>query len=142
MSPRCLSDFAGRWTLRREIEDRQLDRTGHATGEAVLHETQAGLVYDERVRLAFPDQPPLEGTRRYLWRADGDGVAVVFEDGRAFHRFSLNTAQAEAAHWCDPDQYDVSYSFADWPVWRSVWRVRGPRKDYRMCTQYTPAPSD
>jgi hypothetical protein len=97
------------------------------------------LVYDEQIRLMFPDQPPMEGRRQYLWHAAPAGVSVCFDDGRAFHDIALDGTAAQAAHWCDPDQYDVRYDFADWPRWRSVWDVRGPRKDYAMTTDYWPS---
>ncbi len=80
-----------------------------------------------------------QATRVYLWRADGDGIAVLFEDGRAFHRFTPQGA-ADSAHWCDPDDYRVSYDFSRWsvnrPIWTAEWRVTGPRKDYVMLSTY------
>jgi hypothetical protein len=69
--------------------------------------------------------------RRYLWSAD---LSVWFEDGRFFH--NVPPHGGPTAHWCDPDQYDGQYDFADWPAFRVTWRVRGPRKDYRMETLY------
>ena len=38
--------------------------------------------------LALGDGPPLAAHRDYLWRADGAGIAVLFPDGRPFHRFA------------------------------------------------------
>jgi hypothetical protein len=76
----------------------------------------------------------MEAERVYLWRASGAGIEVLFDDGRPFHRIDDS---AEAAHWCDPDQYDVTYEFGRWPKWSSRWRVLGPRKDYVMVSNYS-----
>ena len=42
----------------------------------------------------------------------------------------------DAWHDCLPDFYEVSYNFTHWPEWRSIWRVRGPKKDYTMISDY------
>ena len=82
---------------------------------------------------------PLRATRRYLWAAGRRrGLEVRFEDGRPFHTVPLGVARPEAAHDCAPDVYRVAYDFADWPRWRAVWRVTGPRKDYVMTSDYAP----
>ena len=73
--------------------------------------------------------------RRYLW---GPDLTVCFEDGRFFHQVPPEGGQA--AHWCDPDQYEVSYDFRAWPDWQTRWRVVGPRKDYAMVSWYRKVP--
>ncbi len=138
MRPRHLRDFAGAWSLSRDIHDRRAGQTAQGEGQAVLTPDAEGLVYDETIRLHLPGQAPLEGRQRYLWRSVADGIAVLFGDGRAFHAIALGDAGPEAAHWCDPDQYDVVYDFDNWPSWSSLWRVSGPRKDYVMRTLYRP----
>lgn len=136
--PRDLRDFAGRWRLSRRIEDRLTGVEGRMEGEARLRAVAGGLEYDEAGLLRYGAGPALQATRRYLWRAGEAGrIAVLFEDGRAFHDFAL-AESATAAHFCAPDDYAVSYAFAGWPRWRAVWRVRGPRKDYLSTTDYTP----
>jgi hypothetical protein len=42
-----------------------------------------------------------------------------------------------AAHECAPDQYRVGYDFRAWPRWMANWRVRGPRKHYRIVSTFT-----
>ncbi|SNR27173.1 DUF6314 family protein [Puniceibacterium sediminis] len=138
MKPADLHDFVGHWSLRRDIDDRRAGQAAIATGQAVLSPGPQGLVYDEEIILQLPGQKPLEGRRRYLWRAVTDGIAVCFDDGRSFHTIALGTAAPDDAHWCDPDHYEVTYDFAGWPCWRSVWTVSGPRKSYRMETAYAP----
>ncbi len=138
MTPKNLHDFAGRWRLGRLIDDSRAGHSAHATGQAVLTPDAAGLVYDEEILLHLPGQAPIEGRRRYLWRTAPGGIAVLFADGRDFHTFTLDGARPVAAHWCDPDRYDVSYDLGDWPRWSTRWEVRGPHKDYVMQTTYMP----
>lgn len=146
---RQLSDFEGVWQITRKII--HADGTvARFNGTGTFVRVQSGLVYDESGALQFEMPrtdvpgtaelgPKITGTRRYFWDTPDDGlgaghVPVRFADGRAFHLVPLGGG--DAAHWCDPDQYDVSYDFTQWPVWAAVWQVRGPRKDYVMTSQY------
>lgn len=127
-----IADFAGLWHIRRDIDDRVAGRQGTFRGTATLRPQGAGLwVWHETGWLRFDEGQPLRAERRYLWREDGERIAVLFGDGRPFHDF-VPGAAGQAAHWCDPDDYRVQYDFAGWPDWQAVWTVRGPRKDYRM----------
>ena len=58
--------------------------------------------------------------RRYLW---DEKLNIYFEDGRFLYQ--VHALGEVAAHWCDPDRYDASYDFTDWPKWSCTWRVRG-----------------
>lgn len=133
------ADFLGDWALSRRIEDARAGAGGRFEGAAVFTEAGPGLLrYEERGGLRMGTGPVLTAERRYLWRFEGARVAVLFEDGRAFHGFDP-AGRPEASHWCDPDAYAVRYDFADWPRWRAVWRVTGPRKDYVMDSAYARA---
>ena len=134
MSP-GLADFAGLWQINRKIDDKTGLGAGTLIGEARFLRDGAGYRYAETGTLCFARQPPMEARQSYLWREDGQGIAVLFPDGRPFHSF-VPDDQPIAAHWCDPDQYDVAYAFSAWPDWQSTWRVKGPRKDYEMITFY------
>lgn len=130
-----LQDFLGEWRLMRRITPAE---GGEARFEGWARFTPAaeGLHYREEGELALPGLAPMRAERDYLWRAGAGGrIEVFFGDGRPFHGF--DPAAPEAAHWCDPDDYRVSYDFAAWPDWRAEWRVKGPRKDYRMVSTYT-----
>ncbi|MFW2542610.1 DUF6314 family protein [Primorskyibacter sp. 2E107] len=129
-------DFEGAWTYAREIDDATGLGAGAGQGTARFIRQDGALRYDEEGQIAFATTPPMKGSRRYLWRETPAGAAVFFEDGRAFHDVDLRQGSPAAAHWCDPDQYDVTYDFSDWPRWSSLWRVKGPRKDYTMRTTY------
>lgn len=137
-APTKIQDFQGHWTLRREIVDRLAARRGWLEGEAVFAPDAEGLKYTERGLLRFDGQGAMTAERCYLWRGVPGGVAVQFGDGAAFHAFALGDGGAAAAHWCDPDQYEVVYDFQDWPRWRNTWDVRGPHKDYCMVSVYEP----
>lgn len=127
-----LWDFEGDWQVSRRIEDALSGQVGRFEGTALFERDGVGLRYSERGVLTLGGAS-MEAERVYLWRVGPAGIEVFFDDGRAFHRIDES---AEAAHWCDPDQYDVTYEFSGWPVWSSRWRVVGPRKDYVMVSDY------
>lgn len=132
-----MDDFVGRWTLERRIDDHRAGVAGRFVGVADLTPEGVGLTYAERGHLVLGAGAPLTAERRYRWAAaEGGCIAVAFADGRAFHRFDPAAGTVDAAHWCDPDDYHVSYDFTAWPLWRAVWKVRGPRKDYQMESFY------
>ncbi len=137
---RQLVDFEGRWHLTRRIEDARAGSTGSFEGIASFTPDDDGLIYEEVGELRLPQGPngrsSFQATRRYLWRAEEDGLLVLFDDGRDFHRIGLVGDAATGFHHCPPDDYEVSYNFARWPDWRAIWRVSGPRKDYMMITDY------
>jgi hypothetical protein len=127
---RSLSDFAGTWQLTREISQVGAP-TATFSGQAVWSSDGEGLSYVERGTLSIQGQTPMTAERRYRWDAD---LNIYFDDGRFFHQVPVHGG--EAGHWCDPDQYDVVYDFADWPVWTCRWQVKGPRKDYVLISKY------
>ncbi len=134
-----VESFAGRWRLKRTIEDVRGGRTGRLTGEARFEPAPGGLAYHEAGTLAFEGGPPMHAERRYLWRNGGAGtIEVLFEDGRFFHRFDGEDLAPGSSHPCDPDAYRVRYDFRAWPRWQAEWRVTGPRKDYAMVSSYSP----
>ncbi len=130
-----LDDFQGAWRIARVIEDARAGTTGHFTGIARFTPDGAGLALVETGTLHLAGQAPIAASRRYLWRACPDGIAVHFEDGRFFHDIAPGTAPT-ARHDCPPDLYHVAYDFAAWPEWRATWVVHGPRKDYVLRSRY------
>jgi len=127
-----LWDFEGEWRISRRIEDALSGQVGQFAGVALFERDVLGLRYSENGVLEIGGAS-MEAERVYLWRARGDGIDVLFEGGRPFHRID---GSSEAAHWCDPDQYDVTYGFDCWPAWSARWHVLGPRKDYTMISDY------
>jgi len=136
--PQSLADFEGQWQITREIDDRHAGQSLMAEGQAMFTADKAGLIYQEELVISVKGQPPMKGTRGYLWRAQEDGkVAIHFEDGRYFHRLNLGQGNSADHHACDPDSYSAQYDFCGWPVWSVSWRVVGPRKDYIMKSRYS-----
>ncbi|MEM9393213.1 MAG: DUF6314 family protein [Pseudomonadota bacterium] len=131
--PGGLDDFEGRWRIQRRIEDR-LGPDARFEGVGIFTRDAEGLRYNETGQLHAAGQS-FSATRRYSWRMEDTQIAVYFDDGRLFHSFEL-TGASRAGHDCAPDRYDVTYAFENWPAWRSVWEVRGPRKDYRMVSAF------
>lgn len=134
-----LDDFLGEWRMVRVIVDAHAGQDGHFGGVARYTTNDSGLHYHEEGRLRLGDGPAMVATRDYHWTRDGDGIAVLFADGRPFHRFAATTGTAGADHLCGADLYRVAYDFADWPNWSSDWTVTGPAKSYRMRTAYSRA---
>lgn len=127
---RQLADFEGVWGFARAVTaaDGLVTRV---TGRAVWWCAGAGLICEEAGEMCVPGHAPMQVTRRTLW---GPGLCVAFADGRPFHR--VPPGGGAVSHWCDPDQYDGLYDFSAWPAFRVTWEVRGPRKAYRMVTDY------
>ena len=137
-----IADFEGRWQVRRMIDDHLAGQSGEFTGTAMLSPRGNGLWdWSESGVIALGGGKPMSAARRYLWRAEGDRIAVLFDDGRPFHDFAPVGAP-EAAHWCAPDDYRVRYDFSRWPDWQVEWVVKGPRKDYRMFSHHARAAKD
>lgn len=127
---RCLADFFGTWRIRRDICPVEGPQA-RFEGKAEWSKVPDGAVYVEKGQLHMPGQGTFEAERRYHWHED---LRVFFDDGRFFH--AVPAQGGESAHWCDPDQYDATYQFSDWPEWSCRWRVKGPRKDYEMLSRY------
>lgn len=131
-----LAQFEGVWAIDRHILDHRAGAEGRLTGTATFTPDGEGLTVHETGELRYAGQPPIRAERRYLWRERAGRVEVLFDDGRPFHAFPLDTATPEARHACDPDAYAVRYDFGAFPDWTARWRVTGPRKDYTMTTRY------
>ncbi len=130
--------FVGDWNLRRDIYDLDSEWIGRFKGGASFVENDGGLDYAEEGKLQFGGLTAIKATRKYRWTfPGGTTIAVLFDDGRDFHEFDSSQKVAQASHYCDPDEYDVTYDFSRWPEWRAAWRVEGPRKSYRMVSIYT-----
>ena len=125
-----VADFVGGWDISRQIIDHRTAQVSQGAGRATI----ADGVYREHITLALANGTTVDGTRTYLWQDGAGGIEISFEDGRPFHviRFDRGLVQ----HWCPPDQYDGVYDFTAFPVWTTLWRVKGPTKDYEMTTRY------
>jgi hypothetical protein len=138
--PPTFEQFAGKWSLTRTIEDRFSKQSGRLSGTALIEPGgfENGYIYREEGKLSLDGAAEMEAVRVYLWAPHKRGISVHFKDGRDFHVIELDRLMPDAMHHCAPDMYHVSYDFNDWPEWSSTWRVMGPKKDYRMLTNYAP----
>jgi len=145
-----LEAFAGLWRIAREIEDFAGGPNARFAGEARFTPGEAesgaegrigGLWMQECGTLRLGESAPMLAERRYFWTEPAPGsIAVYFDDLRPFHGFTPGEGEgggAAASHDCAPDRYEVRYDFAQWPLWRAEWRVRGPRKDYLSRSTFT-----
>ena len=107
-------------------------------GRATLTPDGEGLVWREEGTLTLPGRPPLAAGRRYLWRPSAGGIAVLFEDGRPFHRIDLGQPRPSDLHRCGADLYRVAYDLRRWPRWSVAWRVDGPRHAYASRSLHAP----
>jgi hypothetical protein len=126
--------FEGEWKITRVIHDRTGGPEGRFAGVGRFTRAPWGLRYAEEGELLLGEAPAMRATREYRWVFGEAGVEVFFADGRFFHAFGLDSAEAE--HLCGEDLYRVTYDFWRWPHWEAVWDVRGPRKDYAMRSVY------
>lgn len=137
--PLTLSDFAGQWRIGRRIDDYRDKRIGQFDGTATIARSASGMLYTEEGVLTLEGATPMRASRQYHWNSANGAIRVDFEDGRFFHSFEPATGKSDAVHLCGEDEYRVIYHFMNWPEWRAEWRVRGPRKDYRMRSDYSRA---
>lgn len=137
-----LSALEGVWSLERRIEDRRGGVTGHLAGRCVWRPDGAGLRQEETGVLRMGEAAPMQASRVYLWRATGAGLAVLFEDGRAFHGIDPCAGRLRDRHLCAPDTYDVRYDLSEWPRFRQEWIVTGPRKDALIVSVFSPLQGD
>ena len=133
-------DFAGAWTLERDITDRHLGQDGRFRGTADLRADGASILrYAETGQMQLGRGPAMTATRSYNWQFTDAGVFVTFADGAAFHSFIPTGIGAGTDHPCGDDFYQVKYDFTKWPEWSATWSVSGPRKDYTSTSRYTRA---
>lgn len=130
-------DFAGVWTISRQITDMRILESGTLQGEAEFTPTDAGLHYHERGTLVFAGGAPVLAERSYQWTFTEDAVHVAHGDGTPFHSFALTGGPEATPHLCGEDMYRGVYSFVSFPDWRVTWSVTGPRKNYRSVTDYS-----
>lgn len=138
--PQSLWAFEGVWRLDRRIEHAGGQGNARLSGSARFLRSGRALIHEETGTLEIDGiaGPGMQAARRFLWRAEAGWIEVSFKDGRPFHAFPLGVHDPEATHLCSPDRYAVGYDFSRWPVWKSIWRVTGPRKDYQMTSHFIP----
>jgi hypothetical protein len=128
---------AGRWSVERQLLDRAAGTRGTFSG--VVHFTPSGhdggMVLREEGTMRWPSFTG-PASREYLLKPAGraDALDVFFADGRPFHRMSFAPEANLDNHWCDPDTYRVTYTWAGPDRFGYVWDVSGPHKDLLLAS--------
>lgn len=130
-----LEALEGAWQVTRRVWGHP--GAARMTGEARFIPDGMGLTEEITGVMILPGAAPMQVTRRLLWRDEG-GIAIRFEDGRPFARPGAG-GRLWFGHDCPPDTYIGRITLGPGAHWRQSWRVRGPRKDYRMVTLYARA---
>gem|GEM_PF-2957188 len=105
-----ITRFKGEWVLNRHIFDLDSQWLGKFEGVAIMTPSENALHYHEEGKLQFGGLTAMTATRDYTWIFPGkDMVRVMFDDGRHFHDFDATEKRPQATHYCDPDEYDVTY---------------------------------
>lgn len=128
--------FLGAWRFERVIAFLDHDRQGRVVGDARLAELGDGRLDYYEVGQFHYDGAPTVSWQRYTWRFLGDGrLDILNRDGASLCEIDLGAAAPSAVHHCGADRYALSMSVTP-PVWKQIWRVTGPRKNYRSETEF------
>jgi len=127
--------LAGGWRIDRQIADARSGGVASMTGTAQFVADAGGFAYHETGQLVMPGGACFHAERRYLWRFSGAMIEVRFEDGRLFHLFDPARPGVPVTHPCGEDLYEGRYALST-DGWQAQWRVKGPRKDQVITTDY------
>lgn len=138
------SGLAGTWTLSRRI-----GADWRFRGRAVFRpHGENELRYEEHGLLSQGGGTEYPASRRYVYRYEDGGIVVYFDEQplRLFQRLAPARAadgswRAQAGHDCEPDHYASRYRFGADAITISH-RVRGPRKNFEIVSDYVFASRD
>ena len=130
-------NFIGKWSIVRRITDYQFNQERIFLGEAEICREDQRFVYREWGNLKLDNNKSIFATQSYIWIPKSSAVfKILFKDGCYFHTLNLRKAsdksQYTTEYFCKSDLYQVQYDFAQFPAWRSNWRVTGPQKKYQI----------
>jgi hypothetical protein len=131
-----MSTYEGLWVTNRRILDFASGRLWTFTGSTQV--TSTAFAEHGLLDLSGTTAP---ASRSYLLGpGPRGGVDVRTADGSSF--VTLTTAPWQVVgHVCGLDTYAGLFVFRDLDLWIEVWRVRGPRKNYRSFTRHERASS-
>ena len=130
-------DFIGRWSITRRIHDNLNGSVSYFFGEADIKKEGLYFHYQEQGKLKLGGNATLKAKQSYFWRPVGNTIFdIFFNNGDYFHKLDLGIAEKPdlcfAEHLCMSDLYRVHYSLAQFPDWRTIWCVTGPKKKYEI----------
>ena len=119
----------GTWQFTRHIDDKILQCPTKAEGTLTITQntwqesgTMNGMNFCVEYALEFQES---------------GGMIVNFPDGRLFYTLTPINENASIDHLCGDDFYKGEWIYHNTHSFDLIWTVKGPRKNYRMVTQYT-----
>ncbi len=130
-------DFIGRWSITRNIHDEMNGENSIFLGEANIKKEELHFHYKEQGKLSLSYHASVNAAQSYFWRPVGNSVfEIFFNNGDYFHQLDLTMAVKLGIYCtdylCISDLYKVQYNFSQFPDWRTIWHVTGPRKKYQI----------
>jgi hypothetical protein len=122
--------FCGTWNVRRRIFDVNTQSCARFEGRASITPVQ----FDEHGDM-LANGAELRSSRIYRLDCEGRGVTVRFAGSREFIRVE-EAASQRLTHQCGDDLYRGRLAFLSANRWVEIWRVFGPRKNYRSIAFY------
>ena len=126
----------GDWHLSRRIYDLRLTLRGRFDGCASVTAMADGLLLNETGRLAFGEHVS-DASQHFRIAINDEGARIFRADGSTFHDLDLSSGWARILHHCGGDLYRGRYRVLSADRYCVMWRVTGPRKDYRMASLYS-----
>lgn len=137
-------NLEGHWKFKRQISEE-----GSSHGEAHFQNTAWPLTFHYREDSIFTTTQgaDFKTFREYIYRYENGTISVFFIDppDSLFHTLTFDTDNqypilAHAKHLCDCDTYDATYNFLSPIAFTLTYRVKGPKKDYRIETSFEKIP--
>lgn len=122
--------FHGAWSVRRSIVDLRNGLRSSFEGAATITPDR----FEENGEM-LSGGARLKSARMYRLAYSDSGVSVRFADARDFVEIGDGALQP-LLHHCGEDIYDGRLAFLTINRWVEIWRVSGPRKDYRSFATY------
>lgn len=127
-----LPPLEGTWGLTRAVVHAGRGRV-RASGRAEFTRDGEGLLEREWGRAIFADGGSARFEQRRLWRVEGGILVLRKGDGTLLCALD----GGGGVHECPPDTYRLHLDLGRLPgLWVARWRVTGPRKEYRMRSEY------
>ena len=135
----------GKWRITRDITNNiNQSFSGSASGTAEFLALNTNtLSYNEHVRIFYNNGFRTGGAASYKFKIKKSKLhQYTSGTSKESHMFKLiffienNSTYAEATYSCERDKYIVNYSFNNTNKLSIIYLVSGPKKDYRIQTNF------
>lgn len=133
------NNFAqGLWKINRTIIHNNPYSHVEISGTASFSLHNDVLLYHEKANLKNLTQYETYGYRRYRYIYDQNAQKLFkyFDDGKLFYELHFENGSASGHHLCNDDTYSAKYQFLSDKNFSLSYEVQGPKKDYRILTEY------